>query len=87
MSPVLGHNADVSGLASDVCSLRDIVAKVENRSVPKISRKLIFGLSAAASPCFLFFFATWLSSSLLLLRIKGLVITSPLGSKKMASRI
>ena len=44
------HFSDMAGLADDVRFRGDTVAKVENRSVPEISRKRIFGLSAAASP-------------------------------------
>src|ERR1700730_631855 len=39
----LGSSTDVTSLKCDVRSSPDTVAKVENRSAPKISRKLIFG--------------------------------------------
>jgi hypothetical protein len=37
-----GANRDMAGRSEDVRSLGDTVAKVENRTTPKISRKLIF---------------------------------------------
>jgi hypothetical protein len=42
----LWHKADVLKASPDVRFRGDIVAKVENRTTPKISRKLIFGLLA-----------------------------------------
>jgi hypothetical protein len=44
LSPVLGDKAEVGFQARQGQLLADIVAKVENRTTLKISRKLIFGL-------------------------------------------
>ena len=38
----MGSDAKVRAGASHVRSMRDTVVKVENRTMPKISRKLIF---------------------------------------------